>query len=279
MAIAPGGGVLDGQALDRLKQAARDNSPEALKATATQFEAMFLDMVMKSMREAAPSEGLFDSEQGRMMQGMLDQQYAQALASRGIGLADVLVRQMQPRGTPADPAGAVASPAAAPLPGAVAPQPSPAARADSPAAAFVERHLSHAEAASAATGIPAKFMIGQAALETGWGKREILHADGSPSFNVFSIKAGAGWKGQVADVLTTEYADGVAHKRVEKFRAYGSYDEAFADYARMLTTSPRYRDALASAPDAGRFAEALQKAGYATDPAYAAKLKGVIAKV
>ena len=132
--------------MQRLRNAASDNSPEALKAAATQFEALFLEMVMKSMRDATPSEGLFDSEQGKMMKGMLDQQYARALASRGVGLADVLARQMAPHGAPAAPSSSSSS-AATP--------------------SFTDRLAPHAEAASAATGIPAKFMLGQAALETG----------------------------------------------------------------------------------------------------------------
>lgn len=247
MAVGPSAGVLDAAGLLRLRNAASDNSPEALKAAATQFEAMFLEMVMKSMRDATPSEGLLDSEQGKMMKGMLDQQYARALASRGVGLADVLARQMAPHGAPAS--------------------------------SLTDKLAPHAEAASAATGIPAKFMLGQAALETGWGKREISNADGSNSYNVFGMKAGGSWQGKVAEVTTTEYIDGVAHKRVEKFRAYGSYAEGFADYARMMSTSPRYRDALTSASDPKAFAESLQKAGYATDPNYAQKLGSVIAKV
>ena len=255
MAVGPSGGVLDAAGLQRLRSAAADNSPESLKAAATQFEAMFLEMVMKSMRDATPTEGLFDGEQGKMMQGMLDQQYARSLASRGVGLAEVLARQMAPHGA------------------AASSSPSPSS------SSFVDSLAPHAEAASAATGIPAKFMLGQAALETGWGKREIMNADGSNSFNVFGMKAGSGWAGKVAEVTTTEYVDGVAQKRVEKFRAYGSYAEAFADYSRMLSTSPRYRNALASAADPKEFAESLQKAGYATDPDYAKKLGSVIAKV
>lgn len=279
MAIAPGMGVFDAAGLERLKQSARDNSPEAIKAAATQFEALFLDMVMKSMREAAPAEGLFDSEQGRMMQGMLDQRYAQALASRGIGLADVLARQMTPKGVPAGDA----NPAVPTLPAASATpatRSAPATPAALPASAvgFAERFAPHAEAASAVTGLPAKFLLAQAALESGWGKREIRHADGSASHNVFGIKAGRGWDGKVAEVMTTEVIDGVAHKRIEKFRAYDSYAEAFADHARLLSASPRYREVVA-ASDANGFAEALQKAGYATDPAYARKLKGVLARV
>lgn len=267
MAIGPSGGVLDAAGLEKLRNAARENSPEALKAAATQFEAMFLEMVMKSMRDATPSEGLMDSEQSKMMQGMLDQQTAKALATRGIGLAEVLARQMNPHG---------AAPAATP---ATATTVTPAAPSGATGNAFTDRLAPHAKAAGAVTGIPAKFMLGQAALETGWGKREIMNADGSQSFNVFGVKAGNGWTGPVAEVTTTEYVEGVPQKRVEKFRSYGSYDEAFADYARMLATSPRYREAMASASDAGSFADALQKAGYATDPAYAQKLKGVIAKV
>jgi flagellar protein FlgJ len=251
-----------------------------------------------------------DGEQGKMMQGMLDQQYARTLSSRGIGLADVLARQLSPQIKPQPtPAAATdrmhgeSSRSAAPAGEQPIAQPPVAQSASRPAMstqgayaatvpassnsaaaartpqAFTGKLASHAEAASAATGIPAKFMLGQAALETGWGRREIRHADGSNSHNVFGIKAGNGWRGKVAEVTTTEYIDGVAHKRTARFRAYDSYADAFHDYARMLSTSPRYRDAVASVADAGGFADALQRAGYATDPFYAKKLKGVIAKV
>ncbi len=309
-------GLFDAAGLQGLRHAARENSPQALKQAATQFEALFLDMVMKSMREATPAEGLMDGEQGRMMQGMLDQQYSKALASRGIGLADALVRQMTPKGVSAPgevPAGvdgkpvttavdaavrAVLSPAAsekaAAAPGAAsasmasasanAPVSSPAdARADKSSAkrSFIDKVLSHAQQVSSATGIPARFMVAQAALESGWGRREIRNADGSGSHNIFGIKAGAHWQGKVTEVTTTEYVDGVARKRIERFRSYGSYAEAFADYAKMLTHSPRYRDVVAAAPlaDANSFAEGLQRAGYATDPLYAQKLARVIARV
>ncbi len=299
MAISPNGGVLDPAGLARLREAARTNSPEAVKAASKQFEALFLEMVMKSMRDATPSEGLMDGEQGKMMQGMLDQQYARTLSSRGIGLAEVLARQLSPYAPPAAPtdrmAGESSRPSgqqgelpvaqsasrpAAPASAAAQPaSPAPAPRTSRSSQDFTGKLASHAEAASAATGIPAKFMLGQAALETGWGRREIRHADGSNTFNVFGVKAGSGWHGKVAEVTTTEYIDGVAHKRVAKFRAYDSYADAFHDYARMLSTSPRYRTVVASAADAGGFADALQRAGYATDPLYAKKLRGVIARV
>jgi flagellar protein FlgJ len=156
------------------------------------------------------------------------------------------------------------------------------------AASFVQQHTEAARAAEAQTGIPAAFMVAQAAHETGWGRREIRHADGSPAYNLFGIKAGPGWKGPTAEVVTTEYVDGQPRRMVQSFRAYGSYAESFADYARLMRNSPRYRHvvAAASAADpalgardaqaAQGFAQGLQRAGYATDPAYAEKLGRVI---
>jgi len=132
------------------------------------------------------------------------------------------------------------------------------------------------KAAERATGIPAAFMVAQAAHETGWGRREIRAADGSNAFNLFGVKAGAHWKGPVAEVTTTEYVDGQARKVTAKFRAYSSYEESFADYAKLMKSSPRYAGVVANADTAGGFAQGLQRAGYATDPAYADKLGRVI---
>ena len=101
-------------------------------------------------------------------------------------------------------------------------------------------------------------------------------ADGSNSFNLFGIKAGSGWKGATTQVMTTEYVDGRPQKTVQSFRAYSSYEESFADYARLMKTSPRYREVVATADNAQSFAQGLQRAGYATDPAYADKLGRVI---
>ncbi len=141
---------------------------------------------------------------------------------------------------------------------------------------FQEKLGSHADEASRATGIPAKFMLGQAALESGWGKREIKGRDGSNSHNLFGIKAGPEWKGKVAEAVTTEFVNGKAQTRVEKFRAYDSYADSFKDYAKLITTNPRYEKVLASAGDASSFAQGLQRAGYATDPQYASKLTRII---
>jgi flagellar protein FlgJ len=142
---------------------------------------------------------------------------------------------------------------------------------------FVARIAQHAHSAEQATGVPAKFMIGQAALESGWGKHEIKDSSGQPAFNLFGIKATGKWNGPTVDVTTTEFINGVATKVVEKFRAYASYAEGFADYAKVIADNPRYANVIKTARQGIEyFAQGLQRAGYATDPAYAAKLTRVI---
>ena len=140
----------------------------------------------------------------------------------------------------------------------------------------MNRMLPHALKASQASGVPPQLMLGQAALESGWGKQEIRMADGGNSHNLFGIKAGANWNGRVAEVLTTEYKNGVATKQVEKFRAYATYAEAFQDYADLISKSPRYADVMRQNGDAAVMAQAIQNAGYATDPKYAEKLVRVM---
>lgn len=297
--------ALDTNSLSDLKQSAKAGSPEALKGAATQFEAMFVNMMMKSMRDATPQDGMMDSQETKTYTTMLDQQMSQKLAKKGIGLADVLVRQLgaqqagqqaartmnqQALGIGAD--GQPASNAAAArldsdvdsmstdgVPGkSTLTGSAHGAAAGKPAhvRAFQEKLADAAEEAEQATGVPAKFMLGQAALETGWGKRVIRNADGSSSNNLFGIKAGPGWKGKVATAVTTEYINGKPHTRVERFRAYASHADAFKDYANMLSSNPRYQKVLASGADATSFARGLQHAGYATDPHYAAKLASII---
>ena len=309
--------ALDVQGVNQLKLDAKQSSPEALKQAAQQFEAVFMNMLMKSMREATPQDGMFESEQTRMYTSMLDQQLTQRMAGRGIGLADVMVRQLSNAMNAVSPedgltpgaahAGAGAFPLAAPS-GPIAQPLAPGAgrgdaqranakthldsyaqqvgldlerakaRIDAPAhvEGFVQRLLPHAQAASATTGIPARFMLGQAALETGWGKAEIRGADGQNSHNLFGIKAGASWKGRTVDIVTTEYVNGKPQKQVDTFRAYDSYADAFRDYANLLRGNARYQNVIAQGRDAAGFAQGLQNAGYATDPNYAQKLMSVI---
>jgi flagellar protein FlgJ len=280
--------AIDSQGMGALRQSARAGSPEALKTAATQFEAMFVNMMMKSMRDATPQDGLLDNQQSKMFTSMLDQQTSQDIAKKGMGLADVLVRQLS-KTLPAQ-EGAGADPMARALldqaklqrsieaSGGAAGPVGPSNSKHAHVRAFHDKLAGHAEAASRASGIPAKFMLGQAALESGWGRREIKGRDGSTSHNLFGIKAGPDWKGRVVETATTEYVNGKPQVRVEKFRAYDSYADSFKDYARLLSSNPRYEKALAAAngSDAAGFARNLQRAGYATDPNYATKLASII---
>lgn len=300
--------ALDVKDMGNLKQSARANDPAALKTAATQFEAMFVNMMMKSMREATPQDGLTDSQTTKTFTSMLDQQTSQNIAKRGIGLSDMLVRQLSRStqqqalaiGNDATAAataagdgsfGGLASLMDARLQRAIAAAGGAGtASVDDNSAVpatttgsgsdhvrkFQQKLGAAAEEASRSSGIPAKFMLGQAALESGWGKREIKGRDGSNSHNLFGIKASADWKGKVVEATTTEYVNGKAQTRVERFRAYDSYADSFKDYAKLIATNPRYEKVMASAGDATRFAQGLQKAGYATDPHYATKLASII---
>lgn len=288
--------AIDSQSLDKLRLQAKQTPDAALKTAAKQFESVFLNMMLKSMRDATPQDGVFDSEQTKMFTGMLDQQLAQSMASRGVGLADIMVKQLS-RNQP--------NPALSTQPSALSTQ-NPALSTQNPALgtqnpalgtqhsalgtaipsaykadvqqSFIDKLRVHAERASSSTGVPAHLILGQAALESGWGKREIKMADGSDSHNLFGIKAGKDWNGKVAEVTTTEYHNGVASQQVERFRAYGSYAESFQDYAKLLGDNPRYSGVMGQG-DAKAFAQGLQQAGYATDPHYAEKLVNVIGSI
>lgn len=297
--------VFDTQALAGLKSGIRSNDAKALKAAAQQFEAVFMQMVLKSMRAAAPQTGPFESDQTRFFQEMLDSQLAHVMAAKGgMGLAAVIEKQLSrpESAVPGEEAESfpllpdlpalpmrdgrrfIPLPRSAPQPGPIPLQGQPVrpgasesgASAVTPAPGFIASVWPHAEVASQNTGIPAQFLVAHAALETGWGRAEPRYANGQPSYNLFGIKAGSQWQGPTVEATTTEYVNGVAEKRVERFRAYASYAESFQDYAQLLAQSPRYA-AVVGSRDATSFAQGLQRAGYATDPAYAVKLERVIA--
>ncbi|AKJ69717.1 hypothetical protein PATSB16_41190 [Pandoraea thiooxydans] len=276
--------ALDVQSVNALRQAVRTDPRAGVQSAARQFEAVFTQMLLQSMRDASSVPGaLFEGDnQTQTYTEMLDQQLSQETSTKGIGLADMMLRQLdraaglQPGTTPLR-----AAPAPVPLTGRPFEEAGavgvPAPRHDGTVAGnFVDRLAGAAQGASAKTGIPANFMLGQAALESGWGKHEIRRADGSASHNLFGIKAGKDWHGPVVEAMTTEYIHGVATRVKAKFRAYGSYQEAFTDYANLLRGNPRYAQVVASAGDARSFAQGLQRAGYATDPHYASKLMSVI---
>ncbi len=262
-----------------LRSAAARDPKAAIRETAKQFEAIFMQQLMKSMREATVSSGMLDNEGTKLGNEMLDSQYAAKMTGLPGGLTDAIARQLE-RQMGVGAAAALGAPAAAGAASSATPSSTPLSQKQTD---FVQQHGSAARAAESQSGIPAAFMIGQAAHETGWGRQEIRNSDGSNAHNLFGIKAGAGWTGKVAEITTTEYVDGTAQKVTAKFRAYASYGESFRDYARMLKDSPRYAavaaqaaQGSASAASAAGFAQGLQRAGYATDPAYADKLARVI---
>jgi flagellar protein FlgJ len=279
----------DAQSLGNLKMEAGKNSPAAIRETAKQFESLFMRELMKSMREATMKSGMLDSPGSDLGTDLLDQQFAVQMSGQPGGLADTIAKQLtrQMAGSVKDTSVATASQgfaagnagksAKAIIQGVTTPPVARAARAPTENQAnFVKQHSEVASAIEKKTGIPAGFMLGQAGHETGWGKHEIKLKGGEPSCNLFGIKAGTSWAGKVAEVTTTEYVNGTAQKCVQKFRAYDSYADAFKDYARMISESPRYAKVKDQSNSAQAFASGLQKAGYATDPDYAAKLSRAI---
>jgi flagellar protein FlgJ len=277
MNVASTGLAGDTKSLDALRASAGRDPKSAIREAAKQFEALFMQQLMKSMRETSMSSGMLDNAGSQMGTELLDAQFATKMTGQPGGLADAIARQLERQMGVTTPATATPA-AAAPNAPAAANDVAPAggAKATTDQLGFLQNHLDSALAAQAQSGIPAPFMMAQAAHESGWGRREIRNADGSTSHNLFGIKAGVSWKGPVAEITTTEFVDGVAQKVIAKFRAYGSYAESFSDYARLMKDSPRYAPVLASAGSAQEFARGLQRAGYATDPAYADKLTRTI---
>jgi flagellar protein FlgJ len=319
----------DIQGLAGLRRAAGQDGKAALPAVARQFEAVFTQMLIKSMRDASFGGGILDSAQSDQWRDLFDKQIALSLAQdgKGMGIAAMLVRQLG--GKPADPATSAGDPtalsaqdrAARTLTGITASgagsvaallepaytttgrpaqgqRPEPvsddgnfldralqfAKQAGSSAlhAArdwvfsgpddFVQKLAPYAQAVAQKLGVSVRAVLAQAALETGWGKHMPRQPDGSSSYNLFGIKAGGSWQGQRANVPTLEFEGGVAVRRNAAFRAYPGPLQSLADYAQLLTGSPRYADALGHGEDVAGFAHALCQAGYATDPGYATKL-------
>lgn len=342
--------AVDAASLNRLKSGAAADPKRALGEAARQFEAVFMGMLIKSMRDASPKSGLLSGNASETFGGMFDQEIAQRMASQGTGLAKMIERQLGRQLQGSDGAAAVTgvsqaagarksagveglTPATArtrePVQAALEGRPVEGMSSASPQLAKVNfqnlsgienlgrgslqlRHAiadrgvrqqdplggfnatapvgirqeqfigslrEDAQRVAAESGIPAKFMLGQAALETGWGRHQIRHADGAPSYNLFGIKAGPNWKGKTVEVMTTEYVNGAPQKMLARFRAYDSYEESFRDYARLVGRSPRYANVGNNVHSAEAFAGSLQRAGYATDPSYASKLSRTINSV
>jgi flagellar protein FlgJ len=271
----------DPNGLAALKQ--DPNSPAALHAVAQQVDALFLQMMLKSMRDANAAAGGGDSNEMGMYQDMFDKQIALTMSQhQDLGLGSLLTRQIAARAAAGGATPAPADDRTTPRPAAAPSSAAPPATSAPPtsmtqsAGEFVDQVLPSIRTAAQALGLNPLVLLAQAALETGWGKRMARTADGNPSLNLFGIKADDTWVGARAAANTVEYAGGVATQRQAAFRAYGSIEESVNDFANLLKNSPRYRHAAAAGPDAQAYVDGIGRSGYATDPDYAAKLNDIL---
>ncbi len=266
--------------LAALKNAPR--SPEAIRAVSQQVEALFLQMMLKSMRDASAADGELDSNETGMYQDMFDKQVALTLSKhQDLGIARLFERQLEGKAAPAAPAtpsGLSKAGTALPLPHAHDRSGNQASEGTTAqhAAEFVSAVLPTIRRVAVSLGVNPLGLLAQAALETGWGKRMARTADGSPSLNMFGIKAGEGWNGARAVADTVEFSGGVATQRRSVFRAYGSIEESVSDFANLLSSSPRYREAVAAGTNAQAYVQSIAKSGYATDPDYGNKLNRIL---
>lgn len=304
----------DFQGLAKLRAAAGQQTPGAARETARQFEALFVQMMLKSMRDASPGGGLLDSDQVGLYRDMYDRQLSLELVKgEGLGVADLLATQLgiteegaavRSAGAealqlpavptrPADVTGPVPSqplvPAPAPVPLVMLSSPAapvalidiqesvaqPAWQPGSPEE-FIRDIWSHVEQGARALGVKPEVLVAQSALETGWGKKVIRRPDGHSSFNLFNIKAGRHWDGAKVTVSTLEYAGGVAGMQRASFRAYDSIGAAVSDYVDFIRNNPRYRQALEQAADPEAYLHGLKDAGYASDPEYVEKIRSIL---
>ena len=278
------GNALGGASLAALKRdAAGSPRDEAtIRKVAQQFEALLTQQVLKSSRATALGEDLMGGSGLDLYKDMFDQQMAQQISSKGLGLADVLVQQL--RGSRATPAVPAVDHALPPLASAASAPPAihatPAAAIPAPAlgdriTSFVKSIWQQAETAAKALGLPTEAVVGHAALETGWG----AHQPGGGSHNLFGIKADSRWDGGKVTASTTEMDGGTTRTEQASFRSYDSAEDGFKDYVRFLKGNPRYAEAIRPGSSVQQFAQGLQKAGYATDPQYAEKLTAAVARV
>lgn len=294
------GFALDVNGLSRIRRAESAEQGAGLRPVAQQFEALFLNMMLKSMREAIPKGDLVQSPALDTLGSMRDQQFAQALAGKGIGLADLLVEQLSARrGEAAATRDDQAALGASGVPWRIPPelastrqgtQTQAASQANDAGIqdrldrllgevaphvqAFLDRLAGPALRVAERSGIPARLILAQAALETGWGRSVADNGNGESSHNLFGIKATGGWQGDSTLATTHEFEGGAMVKREERFRSYASIEQSLEDYARLLTESPRYSGIKGASSEEG--ARQLQAGGYATDPDYADKLISIL---
>nr|WP_285817628.1 flagellar assembly peptidoglycan hydrolase FlgJ [Echinimonas agarilytica] len=301
-ALNQAGTFNDIASLDNLRSAAQKDEKGALREVALQFESIFMQMMLKGMREAnaAFESDLFNSNYSKFYRDMSDQQMALSMSEQGaLGLADVMIEQLSPETSKMTPASVLRNaeserPQSITLPSelnAISSRSSRLAEQTQPVQLteqealfsspedFVEKMLPLARQTAAALGVDEKAILAQAALETGWGQKVIRNSDGSNSFNLFNIKASGDWKGNQSRVSTLEFESGLPVKKMASFRSYEGFRDSFDDYREFIGNSSRYSDAVSKKDDSAGFLQELQRAGYATDPDYANKALSVLRKV
>lgn len=252
---------------------------EALSEAARQFESIFMKMMLKSMRDTVPESDLINNDKTRFYQSMYDDQISLDLTKRGnLGLANMIIQQLGGTGNlEQEKNGKVLNDyRAIALPALQRSKINPTKEAINSPEQFVEKLWEHAKTAAEELGVNPKVLLAQSALETGWGKHVISARNGESSHNLFGIKASHGWQGKSVSVPTVEYDNGIAVKRQAAFRAYDSFEDSFKDYVQFLKQNPRYQQALTKVDSNEGFVKGLQKAGYATDPAYAKKIISIL---
>jgi len=271
--------------LAKLKAGAAHSDPTALRQVAQQFESLFARMMIKSMRDAVGRDPIFGSDQAQTYQSMFDDQLSLEMTrGKGLGLADMLMRQLQHAGGAGSNTAAGES-APAGTPGTSASS-APAARTAAPGSAngaaqasFISQVWPEASRCAQQLGVHPVSLVAQAALETNWGRSVPRSTSGASSNNLFGIKAGGDWPGASVTARTQEFQAGAAAPTSAAFRAYASPGESFQDYVALLQSNARFRAAIGSGASVQSFAAALQRGGYATDPDYAHKVTTVAGQV
>ena len=289
-----------------LRLDAKHDPEAAMKKVAREFEALFVQIMLKAAREAGGQDGVMDSNESRLYHEMFDDQIALTVAEDGgMGIEQMLRRQfadqLRQHGADEDLTAKMLArlPARRAFPVLAHRQSAvdavggndevvedvstwraataSAARAggaeiDAGRKHFADSLRQHAERAAAKLGTSAEILIAQAALETGWGKHVMPVPGGGSSHNLFSIKADPSWDGNTVTRSTLEFMEGRPVRINAGFRSYEDIGHAFDDYAEFIASNPRYQRALEKAADPRAYVRELQRAGYATDPDYARKI-------
>jgi len=282
----------DFQGFSEMRRQAREETPESVKMVAKQFESLFVQMMLKSMRDSLPEDGLFSSKDQRMYQDMMDKQMSLNISNgKGIGLSEVIERQLTHQTPNMNQQRELSDyfhrPAAVQIAAAAHTAPMETHSIEKKQSIIKEPNVwqepkefindiwSHAVEAADELGVDPEVLVAQSALETGWGQHVRRLDNGHNSYSLFGIKAQHQWQGDRVSVSTLEFRNGAMQREQAQFRAYESAGEAFGDYVKFIQENPRYQQALEKGYDSNAYAKELQKAGYATDPDYAKKIERI----